>query len=119
VRQLFAACCLVLAAHSVTLSSAAEASVQSRTQPYVVVWRVDLDAAGNMIGLAVERVLDPARGGTPEEIADNPIQLDVPQRYVDAVRQFLTRRNSGRRDMNPYYTFTFYDPNRPDRVVEP
>jgi hypothetical protein len=83
---------------------------------YVVVHKVMLDADGQVATTSVEQILDPSAWPTPEEATNHPIQLDLPEAYLAAVRVFLNGRPRQPGAPNPYYTYTFFDPAQPGRA---
>lgn len=82
---------------------------------YVVVHKVTL-ADGGRLAISVEMILDPSAWPTPEEAAEHPIQLDLPEAYLAAVRAFLESGPRQPGTPNPYYTFTLFDPAQPGRA---
>jgi hypothetical protein len=100
------------------VSAPAAQPVQSKI--YAVVFRVTTDGAGGISDLKVDRVLDPSAPGTPEEVANRPVDVAVPPSYVAAARTFLGRTEQAKAPTGGqpkvYYTYTFYDPSQPDRA---
>ena len=76
--------------------------------------QVSLGSDGRIASVRVDRVIDPAAAGTPEEIAQRPISMELPPGYLVAVRRFLETRTYPP-EPRSFYTYTFYDPTQPER----
>jgi hypothetical protein len=115
-RLLLAA--LLLCSAPALSAPAAQPPVQSKI--YAVVFRVTPDGSGGISDLQVDRVIDPAAPGTPEEVAARPVSVALPPAYIAAARTFLESiaRSKGpaAAQTKVYYMYTFYDPSRPDRA---
>jgi hypothetical protein len=79
---------------------------------YVVIYEVVVDGQGKVSSLKVDKVLDPSLATSPEDAINHPVEMDLPDAYLVAVRAFLDRRGyePGR---DKFYTYTFFDPSRP------
>jgi hypothetical protein len=86
---------------------------------YVVLYEVTVDQSGRLSALKVDKVLDPSLATSPDDAMNHPVDIALPETYLAAVRAFLGRRDH-RGGPNPFFTYTFFDPSRPDRAdLEP
>jgi hypothetical protein len=74
---------------------------------YGVIFEVGTDDKGKVAKLAVSRVIDPASG------TRDPVQLDVPERFIAAAKVQLLKRDYKPSDR--FFTYLFFDPQRPDK----
>ena len=90
------------------LAFAALASCAAPAKFYSVFFLVTVDSAGKISSLQVVQVRD-VKGSS-----SGPVNVTVPESYVDAARAFLSRRTySG---PNQFVTYTFFDPTQPSRA---
>ncbi len=93
---------------------AQEAAPRPPSAIYGVIFGVLFDEAGNVRQLRVMRVFEPRRGNT------DPVEVEVPERYVAAVKKMLeTPRYRPRPEAikpEEVYAYFFYDPAQPDRA---
>jgi hypothetical protein len=85
----------------------------ARCHVYVVVHRVNVDASGRITRVEVATVIDPSAPGTPEEVANHPVQMELPAEYLLAVRARLERQPHAASQPS-FSTYTFYNPARPN-----
>jgi hypothetical protein len=115
----YVAAALVALATAAGVAAPAPAEARRRaaeTRVYVIVWQVDLDAAGNVSAVAPSRVLDPSPGGTAQQIANRPVNLEIPAEQVAAARRHFEAQPRQAGSPNPFFSYTFYDPRRPDAI---
>jgi type II secretory pathway component PulC len=102
-RQLLAAVFAALLASATLAQSSAPAKL------YAVVFQVTVNSSGKVDALEVSKVLDPSSGTT------NAVNVPVPESYVAAAREFLSKRTYSA-DPPQFFTYTFYDPSRPSKA---
>ncbi|HKT14693.1 MAG TPA: hypothetical protein VJR87_04735 [Allosphingosinicella sp.] len=98
---------LFLACLGIALASATPSIAAPRK--YAVIFEVNLNAQGEVLSVAVEKVIDPKSGST------SPVDVAVPERFVAACRDIISQSADSSRPMR-YFTYFFYDPDQPDRV---
>lgn len=93
---------------------AQEAAPRSPSVIYGVIFGVLFDETGNVRQLRVMRVFEPRRGNT------DPVEVEVPDRFVAAVKKMLgtPRYRPKPEAIKPeeVYAYFFYDPAQPDRA---
>lgn len=81
---------------------------------YGVIFGVLFDEIGNVRQLRMMRVFEPRRGTT------DPVDVEIPDRYVAAVKKMLEgpRYRPKPENIKPeeVYAYFFYDPAQPDRA---
>jgi hypothetical protein len=86
-----------------------QASAQSSTKLYAVIFDVSVDSKGIITTFKVAKVIDPGSGTT------DAVNIPVPANYLAAARAYLSSRKY---DSNPdhFNTWLFFDPSRPTRA---
>jgi hypothetical protein len=79
------------------------------TTLYAVVFEVTVNSSGKLNSLKISKVIDPRTGST------DAIDLPVPEEYVKAVQEFLSKRTYDTKD-EKFFTYTFYDPSQPSKA---
>ena len=77
--------------------------------PYAVVFEVTRSPDGKVEKLAVSKVIDPKSGSTAA------VKVDVPQTFIDAVREEIQEKPSDPEKPH-YFTYFFFDPRYPSAL---
>lgn len=91
------------------LATFVSSPVVAKPTMYSVIFEVQVDDLGELSDLKVAKVIDPMSGSA------SPVNVDVPQVYIDAVRKRILS-NPKEPGARTYFTYSYFRPALPDVV---